>query len=98
MMKEGIGLAASEGAEQIRRLATGYIPAALLGVIIELGIPDLPADKTKPVSELPAATHANEDPLNRKLRTLTTFGICTNSSGRRISLTSAGRYSRSRVT
>ncbi len=97
MMKEGIGLAASEGADQIRRLATGYIPAALIGVVIELGIPDLLAEKTKPVSELAAATHANDDALYRMLRTLSSFGIFTESSGRRFSLTSAGRYLRSDV-
>jgi len=97
MMKEGTGLAASEGAEKIRQLATGYIPAALLGVIIELGIPDLLAEKIKPVSELAAATHANDDALYRMLRTLSSFGIFTESSGRRFSLTAAGRYLRSDV-
>ncbi len=97
MMKEGTGLAASEGAERIRQLATGYIPAALMGVIIELGIPDLLAEKTKPVSELAAATHANDDALYRMLRTLSSFGIFTESSGRRFSLTSAGRLLRSDV-
>jgi hypothetical protein len=97
MMKEGTGLAAGEGAEQIRRLATGYIPAALIGVIIELGIPDLLAEKTRPVSELAEATHANDDALYRMLRTLSSFGIFTESSGRRFSLTSAGRYLRSDV-
>ena len=96
-MKEGTGLAASEGAEQIRRLATGYIPAALMGVIIELGIPDLLAENTKPVSELAAAAHANDDALYRMLRTLSSFGIFTESSGRRFSLTSAGRLLRSDV-
>ena len=96
-MKEGTGLTASEDAEQIRRLATGYIPAALMGVIIELGIPDLLVEKTKPVSELAAATHANDDALYRILRTLSSFGIFTESSGRRFSLTSAGRLLRSDV-
>ena len=96
-MKEGTGLAASEDAEQIRRLATGYIPAALLGVVIELGIPDLLAEKTKPVSDLAAATHTNDHALYRMLRTLSSFGIFTESSGRRFSLTSAGRYLRSDV-
>src|SRR5258708_36739519 len=97
MMKEGIGLAASEGAERIRQLATGYIPAALIGVIIELGIPDLLAEKTKPVSELAAATHGNDEALYRMLRTLSSFGIFTESSGRRFSLTSAGSLLRSEV-
>jgi O-methyltransferase domain len=97
MVKERIGVAASERAEEIRRLATGYIPAALMGVIIELGIPDLLAEKTKPVSDLAAATHANEDALYRMLRTLASFGIFIESSGRRFALTSAGRYLRSDV-
>jgi hypothetical protein len=97
MMKEGTGLAASEDAEKIRQLATGYIPAALIGIIIELGIPDLLGEKTKPVSELAAATHASDDALYRMLRTLSSYGIFTESSGRRFSLTSAGRYLRSDV-
>jgi hypothetical protein len=97
MMKEGAGLAASEDAEKIRQLATGYIPAALIGIIIELGIPDLLGEKTKPVSELAVATHASDDALYRMLRTLSSYGIFTESSGRRFSLTSAGRYLRSDV-
>ena len=63
-MKEGAGVAASEGAEQIRRLATGYIPAALLGVVVELGIPDLLAEQTKPVSDLAAA---RKSPTSEKI-------------------------------
>jgi hypothetical protein len=96
-MNEETRLVGREGAEQIRQLATGYIPAALIGVIIELGIPDLLAEKTKPVSELAAATHANDDALYRMLRALSSFGIFTESSGRCFSLTSAGRYLRSDV-
>jgi O-methyltransferase domain len=98
MIKKQTGLAANEGAEQIRQLATGYIPAAILGVILELGIPDLLSDKTKPVSELATATHANDDALYRMLRTLSSFGIFTESSGRRFALTPAGRYLRSDVS
>jgi hypothetical protein len=97
MMKEGTGLAASEDAEKIRQLATGYIPAALIGIIIELGIPDLLGEETKPVSDLAAATHASDDALYRMLRTLSSYGIFTESSGRRFSLTSTGRYLRSDV-
>jgi hypothetical protein len=96
-MNEETKLVAREGTEQIRQLATGYIPAALIGVVIELGIPDLLAEKTKPVSELAAATHTNDDALYRTLRTLSSFGIFTESSGRRFSLTSVGRYLRSDV-
>ena len=97
MVKEGTGFSASEGAERVRQLAWGYIPAALIGVIIELGIPDLLADGANPIGEIAAAAHANEDALYRMLRTLASFGIFTESSGRRFALTSAGRCLRSDV-
>jgi hypothetical protein len=77
MIKEGTAFPASEGAERIRQLAWGYIPAALIGVIIELGVPDLLADGAKPISEIAAAARANEDALYRMLRTLASFGVFT---------------------
>lgn len=90
---------AKEGAERERlcQLALGYIPAALIGVITELGIPDLLADGAKPVGEIAAATHANEDALYRMLRTLASFGVFTESSGRRFALTSTAIYLRTDV-
>ena len=97
MAKEALGLPVNEGAERLRQLAWGYIPAALIGVIIELGIPDLVASGMKPVSKIAAASHTNEDALYRMLRTLASFGIFTESSGRRFALTSAGTYLRSDV-
>jgi O-methyltransferase len=97
MTKESAGFPAGEGAERLRQLAWGYIPAALIGVIIELGIPDLLADGMKSATEIAAASHANEDALYRMLRTLAGVGILTESSGRRFTLTSAGRYLRSDV-
>src|SRR3989442_2844894 len=98
MAKEGIR-SANEGAERERlcQLALGYIPAALIGVITELGIPDLLAVGAKPVGEIAAATHANEDALYRMLRTLASFGVFAESSGRRFALTSTGAYLRSDV-
>jgi hypothetical protein len=97
MKQEATGFSANEGLERLRQLAWGYIPAALIGVIIELGIPDLLADGMKPSSELATAAHANEDALYRMLRTLASFGIVTESTGRRFALTSAGTYLRSDV-
>ncbi|HXN21483.1 MAG TPA: methyltransferase [Candidatus Dormibacteraeota bacterium] len=97
MMKEGTGFPANEGAERIRQLAWGYIPAALIGVIIELGVPDLVANGAKTTSEIAAAAHANEDALYRMLRTLASFGVFTETSGRRFALTSAGNCLRSDV-
>ena len=97
MAKEAFGLPVNEGAERLRQLAWGYIPAALIGVIIELGIPDLLADGMKPAGEIAAATHVNEGALYRMLRALASFGIFTENSGRRFALTSAGRYLRSDV-
>lgn len=96
MVKDN-GFSVNEAAERIRQLAWGYIPAALIGVILELGIPDLLQDGTKPVSEIAAATHANEDALYRMLRTLSSFGIFTESSARSFALTSAGQCLRSDV-
>ena len=97
MEKEATGFPADEGGERLRQLAWGYIPPALIGVVIELGIPDLLADDMKPASEIAAITHTNEDVLYRMLRTLAGFGILTESSGRRFALASAGRYLRSDV-
>lgn len=97
MIKEGTGLEGSEGAERIRQLAWGYIPAALIGVVMELGIPDLIGDKAKPISEIAAAAEANEDALYRMLRTLASFGILTESNGKLFALTSAGTCLRSDV-
>lgn len=90
MMKEGTAFPPNEGAERIRQLAWGYIPAALIGVIIELGIPDLLAGQTKPIAEIAAAAHANEDALYRMLRTLASFGVLTESNGKCFALTPAG--------
>ena len=97
MTKEGTAFSGSEGAERIRQLAWGYIPAALIGVMIELGVPDLLADGAKPISEIAAAAHANEDALYRMLRTLASFGVFTETSGRTFALTSAGNCLRSGV-
>jgi hypothetical protein len=98
MTKNVAGFPADEGAERLRQLAWGYIPAALIGVIIELGIPDLLAGRTMPASEIAAANHANEDALYRMLRALAGFGIVTESSGRCFALTSTGRRLRSDVS
>jgi hypothetical protein len=88
---------ANQNAERIRQLALGYIPAALIGAVIELGIPDLLARDAKPIAEIAAAAHADEHVLYRILRTLASFGIFTETTGRRFALTSAGRLLRSDV-
>jgi len=97
MTKEAAGFPADEGAERLRELAWGYIPAALIGVIVELGIPDLLADGMMPASEIAAASHANEDALYRMLRALASFGILTEGNGQCFALTSTGRRLRSDV-
>ena len=89
-MKEGTAFPDNEGTERIRQLAWGYIPAALIGVIIELGIPDLLAGQTKSIGDIAAAARANEDALYRMLRTLASFGVFTESNGKRFALTPAG--------
>ena len=96
-MKEVDAFPVDEGAERLRQLAWGYIPAALIGVIIELGIPDLLADGMMPAGEIAAASHTNEDALYRMLRALASFGILAESSGRHFTLTATGRRLRSDV-
>lgn len=97
MATESIEIRADDGIGRLRQLAWGYIPAALIGVIVELGIPDLLLDGMKTAGELSAATQTNEDALYRVLRTLAGFGICTENGARTFALTSAGRYLRSDV-
>jgi len=97
MANEATGFPDHEGAERLRQLAYGYVPAALIGVIVELGIPDLLTDGMKPSSELAALTKANEDALYRILRTLAGLGIFAETGSRNFALTSTGRYLRSDV-
>lgn len=96
-MKEGTAFPPGEGAERIRQLAWGYIPAALIGVMIELGVPEIIGDGEKPIREIAAAAKANEDALYRMMRTLASFGVFTEISGRRFVLTSAGNCLRGDV-
>lgn len=96
-MAKDSAFSANEGEERIRQLALGYIPAALIGLVIELGIPDLIADDAKPIAEIASTAHADEQVLYRVLRTLASFGIFIETAGQRFALTSAGRLLRSDV-
>ena len=94
-MAKDSAFSAGESEEHLLQLALGYIPAALIGVIIELGIPDLLADDAKPIAEIASTARADEQVLYRILRTLASFGIFLETADRRFALTSTGRLLRS---
>lgn len=82
-----------------RLLVMGLLKGAWLAhacyAITELGIPDLLADRVRPVSELAADAGADAGFLYRVLRALTTVDLVAESAGRRFALTSAGSLLRS---
>jgi len=96
-MAKDRAFSANESEGHIRQLALGYIPSALIGVVVELGIPELLAGDTRPIAEIASACHADEQALYRILRTLASYGMFIETPGRRFALTSAGRLLRGDV-
>ena len=74
--------AASNPADRLLQLATGYMASACIGVAAQLKIADLLAGGPKPVAELAGATQVNEDALYRVLRALASAGVFTETSAR----------------
>ena len=63
------------------------MPAAALGVVTTLKIPDLLQSGPKSVAELAASTNSNEDALYRVMRALGTEGVFAETAPRTFSLT-----------
>jgi hypothetical protein len=84
--------AVQEGAspdQLIIQMATGYMVSAALYAVARLDIAEQLASGPRPVSDLAAATHTNEDVLYRTLRALASVGIFTESAPRTFALTPA---------
>jgi len=73
--------------EELRRLANGFRVSQAIHVAARLGIADLLADGPREVSELAAATEADERSLYRLLRALAAAGVFREEENRRFSLT-----------
>jgi hypothetical protein len=79
------------------QLASGLAVSSALYTATKLGIPDLLAQGSCPVSELATATGTNEDALYRVLRALTNVGVFTETAGRSFALTPISEALRSNV-
>ncbi len=80
-----------QATQLLYQLGTGYIASAALQVVLKLEIADLLANGPRPVSELAAATGANEDVLYRVIRTLASVGLFDEQAPRTFALTLPGQ-------
>jgi len=69
-------------AAQLMQVATGYMASACLHVIARLKIADALITAPKPVAQLAATAHVDEDALYRVLRALASIGIFRETSPR----------------
>ena len=81
--------------ERVMQLANGFALSSALYVATRLSIPDLLAAGPRPVSQLAAATGANEGALYRVLRALATVGVFAEGAQRSFALTPVSQGLRS---
>jgi hypothetical protein len=76
-------------------LITGYMPARVVHVAVQLGIPDLLATQAKTADVLAQETNTAAAPLRRLLRALASVGLVEELGSGRFALTAAGNRLRS---
>lgn len=84
-------------AEPLMRAMSGFMYSAALNAAARLDIADLLANGPRPVAELAAATHCNEDALYRVLRALAAVGIFAEAGPQTFALSPASEFLRSDV-
>jgi len=73
--------------QHLFQIATGYVPASALYVVVHAGIPDLLASGPRTTADLAGATGSNEDALYRLMRLLASLGIFVEVAPRTFGLT-----------
>jgi O-methyltransferase len=78
---------ATDPAQHVLQLATGYVVSTALQLAVQVGLADHLADGPRTIKELAAATGTNEDALYRVLRLLASVGIFDEVELKRFALT-----------
>lgn len=66
---------------RLLHLLGGFMITKTIGAVVRLGIPELVAERPRPVEELAAASRAHPDALRRALRALASVGLFTEEDG-----------------
>jgi hypothetical protein len=81
--------------QQIMQLASGYIPAICLNIVVKLGIADMLKNGALPVAEIASRAGMNASTVYRVLRLLASFGVFVETRPQIFALTPAAEMLRS---